>query len=169
MALPTLLTAVDVRRAEKAGTSRPNIVSKVVIPPIKFVKVDSNPGGGVMGVRHVLPRIEPLEPAFTSIGLDEDIFDGMGELDKWVLAGSYSHARRGVLAARCIIEGVISDWEPDESDPAEFQGCNHVFSGILHFEFHLAGKELLYIDFEERILRRNGVDLWAKYRQALGA
>lgn len=168
MALPTLLTAVDIRRAEKAGTSRPNILKKVVFPPVKFAKVDSNPGGGVMAVQHVLPRIEPLEPAFTTLGLDEDAFTGMGELDRWVLAGSYQHARRGVLSARCIIEAAISSWEPDESDPAEFQGCNHIFSNVLHLEFHLANKELLYVDFEERILRVDGVDLWAKHRQALG-
>lgn len=168
MALPILLTAVDVRRAERSGTSRANIVAKVVIPPIKFVKVDSNPGGGVMGVRRVLPRIEPPEPAFTSLGIDEDIFDGMGELDKWVLAGSYHHPRRGVLPGRCILEAAIADWEPDESDPAEFQGCNHIFAEVLHFELHIGGRELWYIDTEERVMRRNGVDLFAKHRQGLG-
>ncbi|WP_439604740.1 phage major tail tube protein [Shinella sp.] len=169
MAMPLLLTNVDVRRGQRTGTSRSGIISKVVFPAIKFLKVDSNPGGGVMGVRRVIPRIEPPEPSFSTIGPDEDIFEGLGEMDSWVLAGAYHHPRRGVLPARSILEAAVADWEPDESDPAEFQGCNHTFASVTHFEFHLAGKELWYIDVDERILRRNGVDLFAKYRQAVGA
>lgn len=169
MTQPIMLTAIDVRRAQQAGTARPNIVQKLTIPAIKFVTADNNPGGGVMQTQFVLPRIEPLEPAFAVKGIDTDIFKGLGEMDKWVFAGAYQDQRRGVLAARCIIEGVIAEWEPDESDPAEFQGCNHVFRQVLHYELHLAGKELWYIDADERVMRRDGVDLFAKHRRALGA
>ncbi len=166
---PIMLVAVDVRRAEKAGSSRANIVDKLTIPPIRFSTADHNPGGGVMGVSYVLPRIEAPEPAFATKGIDTDIFDGFGEVDKWVFAGAYHSQRHGVLPARCVIEGAIAEWAPDESSPVEFQGCNHIFRQVMHFELFLDGKELWYIDSDERIMRRNGRDLYAPVRQALGA
>lgn len=169
MTQPILLVAVDVRRAQVAGSTRANIIDKMTIPAIKFATASHNPGGGVMGVDFVLPRIEAPEPAFSVKGIDEDIFRGLGEVDRWTFAGAYHDRVKGMIAARGIIEGAIAEWEPDESDPAEFQGCNHVFRQVTHFELHLAGKELWYIDSEERVLRRDGVDLFAGVRRALGA
>lgn len=165
-----LLTAVDVRRAEQAGSSRATTISKLTVPPIKFMSANHNPGGGVMSVDYTLPRIEPLEPAFMSKGIDTDIFSGLGVRDRWVFAGSYRDKKTNIaVPGRAVIEGAIVEWEPDESDPGEFQGCNHIFREVTHFELLLNGKELWYIDAEERVLRRNGQDLFAADRLALGA
>ncbi|MEL6752307.1 MAG: phage major tail tube protein, partial [Pseudomonadota bacterium] len=84
-------------------------------------------------------------------------------------AGAYRDKRSGkTVPGRAIIEGALTEWEPDESDPTEFQGCNHALKEVTHFEFSIDGQELWYIDFFERIIRRNGVDLFAEDRQALG-
>lgn len=167
-----LLTAVDVRRAEHAGSSRANIVSKLTIPAIKFMNANHNPGGGVMGVDFTLPRIEPVEPAMEVKGFDTEIFSGLGTVDKWVFAGSVLQRGPGggrAKAARAIIEGAITEWEPDEASPEEFAGCSHAFKEVTHYEFHLDGEELWYVDFWERVIRRRGIDLFAEHRLALGA
>jgi len=165
-----LLTAVDVRRATQTGTSRALTISKLVIPAIKFVNVNHSPGGGVMGVDYLQPRIEPLEPAMETKGFDTDVFTGFGERDSWVFAASMRNKKTNLPEpVRGVIEGAIAEWEPDEADPTEFVGCNHSFKEVTHFELHLNGKELWYIDNDERIIRRNGVDLFAADRLALGA
>lgn len=165
-----LLTAVDVRRATQAGSSRPNLVSKLTLPPIKFVGADHNPGGGVMAVNFTMPRIEAVEPAFAVKGFDTDVFSGMGLVDRWIFGGATRDKKTNKGApARAVIEGAIVEWTPDEADPAEFVGCSHAFREVTHYEFWLNGKELWYVDFWERILRVNGVDLFAEERQALGA
>lgn len=163
------LTAVDVRRAEQAGNSRATTISKLTIPAIKFVTANHNPGGGVMSVDYALPRIEPPEPAFAVKGIDTDIFADLGLRGRWVFAGAWRDKKtNAAVPGRCIIEGAIVEWSPDESDPNEFQGCNHVFKEVIHYEFSLAGQELWYADSEELVLRRNGVDVFAAERRALG-
>lgn len=167
-----LLTAVDVRRATESETSRALTISTLTMPGLTFATGEHNPGGGVGAVNFALPRIEAPEPAFSAKGIDAEIFTGMGEPERWVFAGSY-HRRApgggGVVPARAIIEGAITAWEPDESDPAELQSSTHTFAEVTHYELTIEGKELFYWDWYERIFRRNGVDLFAKHRTALGA
>ena len=123
-----------------------------------------------MSVDFTLPRIEPVEPAFMVKGIDTEVFGGLGTKDRWVFAGAYRDKRTNLdVPGRAIIEGAVAQWEPDETDPAEFQGCNHVLKEVTHIEFTLAGKELFYIDFEERILRFDGKDHFEGVRAALGA
>lgn len=165
------LTAVDVRRAEEAGTSRATTITKLTLPGLVFAGAEHSPGGSVMNVKFSQPRIEALEPKFEAKGLDLDVFRGLGTQDRWVFASAYREKRPGggaVVPARAIIEGAISTWEPDESDPTEFQGCTHTFTDVTHYELTLGDKELFYVDFYERVLRVNGVDLYAEERQALG-
>jgi uncharacterized protein len=165
-----LLTAVDVRRAEQAGTSRATTISKLTIPAIKFLTAAHNPGGGVMGVDFALPRIEPVEPAMEVKGFDMDIFGGLGTVDRWVFAAAVRDKKTNrAVPARAIIEGAITEWEPDEASPEEFVGCTHTFKEVTHYEFHLDGQELWYVDFWERVLRSNGTDHFAGERTALGA
>ena len=165
-----MLAAVDVRRAETPGTSRVHTIAKLTIPPIKFANAGHNPGGGVIAVDFTLPRIEALEPKFMCKGLDTDVFGGLGARDRWVFAGAYKDKRTGLdVPGRAIIEGAVTQWEPDESDPVDFQGCNHALTEVTHFELTLDGKELFYIDFWERQLRRDGVDMFEGVRGALGA
>ncbi len=165
-----ILTAVDVRRATQTGLSRANTITTLTIPPIKRVVAPHNPGGGIMEVDFTLPRIEKLEPAFKAAGLDDDVFRGMGERDKWTFAAAYVDKQSGVTrAARGIIEGCITSWEPDESDPKEFKGCNHAFAEVVHFEFLLDNVEWCYFDFWEREARFMGKSLFEDQRRALGA
>lgn len=165
------LSAVDVRRAQEAGTSRATTIAKLAMPGLSFVGSEHSPGGGVMAVKFTQPRLEALEPKFEAKGIDLDVFRGMGQTDRWVFAGAYREKKPGgggVVPARAIIEGAISAWEPDESDPAEMQGCNHTFAEVTHYEFILNGVELFYVDFFENVIRMNGVDLFADDRKALG-
>lgn len=165
-----MLTAVDVRRATQAGTSRATTIASMTIPTINFAGADHNPGGGVMAVNFTLPRVEALEPAFTAKGLDPEIFRGMGVRDTWTFAAAYRDKKTNLtIPARGIIEGAVAQWESDESNPAEFQGSTHMFREVTHFELTLNGEELLYLDFWERVVRRNGTDLFADERRALGA
>lgn len=165
------LTAVDVRRALETGTSRATTIAKLAMPGLKFVGSEHSPGGGVLAVNFAQPRLEAIEPKFEVKGLDLDVFRGLGKPDRWIFAGAYREKKPGgggVVGARAVIEGAISSWEPDESDPAEFQGCNHTFTEVTHYEFVLDGRELFYIDFFENVLRVNGVDMFADERRALG-
>lgn len=167
-----LLTAVDVRRAEEAGSSRATTISKLAFPSIQFAGAEHNPGGGVLAVNFAQPRLQAMEPKFEAKGIDKDIFRGLGQSGRWTFAGAYREKKPGgggTVAGRGIIEGAVTMWEPDESDPAAFQGCNHSFTEVTHFEFHLADVELFYVDFWERVCRVNGVDLFADERRALGA
>lgn len=166
-----MLTAVDVRRAEQAGSSRAVTISSLTLPGITFATASHNPGGGVMETNFALPRIEAPEPAFAAKGIDTDIFTGLGLTERWVFAGAYRDKTNNgrVVPGRAIIEGAITAWEPDESDPAEFQGCTHTFAEVTHYELTLDSQELFYVDFFERVIRRSGVDLFADERRALGA
>lgn len=165
-----VLQAVDVRRATEAGSSRAITISKLTLPAVKFITADHTPGGSVMTVDFTLPRIEALEPAFEAKGIDLEIFAGMGEVDRWTFAGAYREKRTGkVIPCRAIIEGAVVEWEPDDSDPTELQGCNYAFKEVTHYEFIMDGKELFYVDDWERVLRLNGQDRFAEIRNALGA
>lgn len=165
-----VLTAVDVRRAEEEGSSRATTISKLMIPSVKFLTVDHNPGGGVMQTSFALPRIEAPEPKMEVKGVDLDIFRGLGKSQRWVFAQALRDTQTGAdVPARAVIEGAIVDWEPDEAAPDEFQGCTHMFKEVTHYEFSLNGEELFYIDFFERVLRVAGEDHFAGVRNALGA
>lgn len=166
------LAAVDVRRAEVQGSSRATTIEKLTMPGIDFVASEFSPGGSVMAVNFVQPRLNAVEPKWSSKGLDLDIFGGLGKRGRWVMAGAYRQigpGGGGPIGARCIIEGAIANYEPGESDPAELQGCNYTFKEVTHIEFTLGDKELYYVDVFERVLRFDGVDHFEEIRQALGA
>src|SRR5690606_25799618 len=135
-----LLTAVDVRRASTPGTSRANIIASLTMPGLVFATAEHNPGGGATAANFALPRLQAPEPAFAVKGIDTEAFIGMGEVDTWTFAGAYKMRGPGqgrVVPARAVIEGAITSWEPDESDPAEFLGCTHTFAEVTHYELVL--------------------------------
>lgn len=165
-----MLTAVDMRRATESGNSRATIIEKLALPDIKFQTANHDPAGGVGAVEFTQPRIEKLEPKFSVKGIDLDAFRGMGLRERWSFAGALRDKKTNLVKPmRCTIEGAISEWSPDEMKPGDFAGCNHQFSEVVHYEISIDGVEVIYWNFWERILRRNGIDLFADERAALGA
>ena len=69
----------------------------------------------------------------------------LGELLAREVGKTRAAGTGATVGARAVIEGAISVWEPDESDPAEFQGCNHSFTDLTHYEFHLGDRELFFL------------------------
>jgi len=164
-----MLQGVDLRRSNAESGSRATTIAKFTIPAIEFITASHNPGGGVIGVDHVAPRIKPLEPAVMVNGIDVELVGKLGVKEAWVFAAAYRDKTNGQdIAWRGTIEGVLTQWEPDESDPEEFQGCNHVFKEVTHFDISFNGKELWYIDADELEIRRDGQSLTEGYRGALG-
>lgn len=169
MANPFLiLTNVDVRRAEVAGSGRPLIMSKLVVPPVRFKTTTRSAGGGVVDIDYMQERLQPLEPAFMVFGIDPDLMPGLR--DRWTFSAAMRDRKTNrAVAVRGEIEGAIVDWSPDEADPAQFNGCNHLIKEVTHFELTMDGEEIWYVDEEEREIRRNGVSLTAVQRRALGS
>jgi hypothetical protein len=163
-----MLNAVDLRRATVAGSSRKTILKKLVIPSVKFVTSERTPGGGTMTVNYAQKRVQAMEPRFSVDGIDIDAFAGMGEIEQWTMAGAYTDKRTGrVVPGRLFLTGAITSFEPDESDPVEFQGCAYGFSEVISIEFLLDNKQLFKVDDDELVV--GGKDLNASVRAALGA
>lgn len=167
-----LLVDVDVRRVSKPDFTRKTMISTLTMPPLTLMTAEHNPGGGTGAVNFTIPRVEAPEPALTAKGIDTEIFTGFGEVDRYVFAASYKKrgpGGGGLVPARAIIEGAVTTWEADESDPAEMQGSTHGFNEVTHYELVIAGEELFYWDFWEGVLRMGGIDLTVARRSALGA
>lgn len=163
-----ILTSVDVRRAEVAGSGRPTIISKLVIPPIRFKMASRSAGGGVVDVDYMQHRLQAIEPALMVNGMDSDLMPGIR--DRWTFAAAMRHRKTNKhVPVRCEIEGAIVDWSPDEADPAQFNGCNHLIKEVVHFELTVDGEEWWYVDEEEREIRRMGISLTEDVRRALGS
>ncbi len=162
-----VLHSVDVRRAEVSGSGRATIISKMVIPSIKFKTTTRSAGGGVMDIDYMQPRLQPIECGLMVHGIDTDLMPGMR--DRWTFAGALRNVKTGAsVALRCEIEGAIVEWSPDEADPAQFNGCNHSIKEVIHFELSLDGQEIWYVDELEGEIRSKGVSLTAADRRALG-
>jgi hypothetical protein len=162
------LTIMDVRRATRAGTSRPLKLSKIILPAVKFQTVTRNPGGGVGSIDQPMPRIDPLEPGFETFGPDEDAFIGMGEVDAWTFGCSYVGKNGVPVPARIEIEGVITEWAPDEGTPSDYQKMTHKFQAVTHYEFIFNGKERFYFDQDEMEIRPDGKSLTQPHLSAAG-
>lgn len=163
-----ILDQVDVRRAEVADSGRALIIAKMVIPPVRLKNVPRSAGGGVMDVDYVQYRVQAIEPGLTVFGFDSDFLPGIK--DRWTFSASLRVRKTNAFVpVRCEIEGITSDWTPDEMDPAQFNGCNHVIKEVTHFELAIDGKEWWYIDEDEREIRRMGKSLTAASRRALGS
>lgn len=163
-----ILNMVDLRRGNLAGDTRKNIIQKFVVPPVKLKKSMRSAGGGVMDINHVQPRLEPLEPAATIFGFDGDLLPGVPDL--YTFAASMRRRKdNAVVPVRCTVFGTPSEWTPDEADPAAFNGCNIKWDEVTHFDLLIDGVEHWYIDEDEGVIRRMGIDLAAADRAALGA
>ncbi|WP_319498091.1 phage major tail tube protein [uncultured Cohaesibacter sp.] len=160
--------ANDVRAASDPDVSRANIISTVAIPALKRKTTSLSAGGAVGDVNFAMPQIEAPEPKFGTNGPDPAIFSGMAEADQWTFAGAFRKKNGVIVPAKAIIEGIITDWEPDEQTPGELMKCNHSFQEVTHYEFHLDGSELFYFDWYERALRFSGVSLISDINAALG-
>ncbi|TRL35488.1 phage major tail tube protein [Rhizobium straminoryzae] len=163
-----ILQDIDVRKATEADSSRTTTIAKMTIPPIRFKTSTRSAGGGVMDVEYSQDKLQPIEPAFSVHGFDQDMMPGLRE--RWTFAAALRNRKTGgAVPFRATIEGVIVEWTPDEADPSQFNGCNALLKEVTHFEMTIDGVEYWYVDEDERVLRRMGVDLMASRRAALGA
>lgn len=165
-----VLSAVDLRRATEAGSSRLTTVQKLAFPSPKLVTVSHSAGGGVGAVNYALPRTEAPEPKAQIGGPDADLFRGFGEVAAWTFAASYIDQATGLaVPARGVFRGAISTFEPEETDPESMQTCNYMWANVTEFGFTLGETELFYINHQTAELRFHGNDLMARHRRALGA
>ncbi|WP_319568385.1 phage major tail tube protein [Cohaesibacter marisflavi] len=160
--------ASDVRNTADPDVSRANIISTVAIPALKRKTVSVSSGGAAGDVNFAMPQIEAPEPKFGTNGPDPAIFAGMASADQWTFAGAFKKKNGVMVPAKAIIEGVITEWEPDEQTPGELMKCSHVFQEVTHYEFLLEGDELFYFDWYEREIRIAGVSLMGDINSALG-
>lgn len=165
--------AIDVRLATQPDTSRRKIISSMAIPAIKQRTIESRPGGSILSRNLSLPMIEPIEPKYATEGFDLAAMRMIGlvagAFDRWVFAGSLRVPRRGTVPFRAIIEGRVTNWEPDgDTSPGEMQKFNHVLHDVSHYEVTIDGEEMFYVDDEENIARSGGVDWFAPTRRSLG-
>lgn len=165
--------AVDVRRADEPDTSRARTINRLALPGIVRKKIEFTPGGGIGTVNHTLPMIDAPQPKFSVKGLDLDVLTrfgfAAGAHDKWLFSGAVRDKRAGkVLPFRALIEGIVSEWTPDEFTAGEFLGCDHAIDEVTHYELTLDGKELFYWDEDELEGRSGGVSWTADVRNALG-
>ncbi|UXS04476.1 phage major tail tube protein [Agrobacterium tumefaciens] len=169
MAQPFLtLVDIDARKSLESGSTRATIIAKMVIPPLRFKTTTRTAGGGVLDVDYSQDRLQPIEPAVSVHGFDSDLMPGVKE--RWTLAAALRNRKTSAMVpVRVEIEGVIVEWSPDEADPGQFNGCNSIFKEVTHFELSIDGKEWWYVDEDERVIRRMGVDITAARRAALGA
>lgn len=169
-----VLEAVDLRRADQAGSSRALTVSKLGVPEIKRKTSAYQPGGGNAEVQFAFPILDPIFPKFELKGYDEDVLNyfGMtaGNMDRWTFAGALRQKQGGqAIPSRCVIEGVLEQFTPDEYTPGSLMGCNYQLCEVTHLEFSIDGAEIIYFDFYERVTRSGGVDRFSDVRLALGA
>lgn len=170
-----VLTGVDVRRAADPESSRVHIITKFTAPALKNKTIDHTHGGGIGGVKFVLPTMEAFEPGFETLGPDLDSLSAVGLVtgttDTWIFAGAY--LRRGAtkpVASRIIIGGTIAEVDEGahEGAGANKQETKHAIHNVTHYERHIDGKEWIYWDFAAMIYRVNGTDVFADQRGALG-
>lgn len=161
-----IMTMIDFRRSTSTGDSRANIIQKVVLGGFKFKTVQRSAGGGIMDMEYQIPRLEAIELAVSVNGFDEDLMPGVS--DRWTFAAALRDNKGKRVAARLEVEGVITEWTPDEQTPDDFKGCNSAIKEIGHIELHFDGKEFFYADEAEREIRRKGVSITSADRAALG-
>lgn len=165
-----VLSAVDLRRATEAGSSRATTIQKLVFPSPKLQTVSHSAGGGVGAVNYTLPRSEAPEPKAQIGGPDKDLFRGFGKPTQWTFSASYIDQDTGEpIGARGVFTGAVSTYEPDETDPESMQNCNFMFANVTEFGFTLGEDELFYINHQTREMRFHGEDLMEPHRRALGA
>jgi hypothetical protein len=157
------------RRSKAPDDSRRFIISKLVVPTIKFKTISQSPGGSVMEVNHSIPHLEAAEPRFMVNGVDTSMADHMGIVDEWTGAAAYIDKNTGeAVPARCNIRGAITSWEPDEHTPGEFKGCNHGFTDVTRLELTIGDKRLFLVDQWTNELWAGETDHMAAINSALG-
>lgn len=162
-----IMTMIDFRRSTSTGDSRANIIQKVVLGGFKFKTVQRSAGGGVMDMEYQIPRLEAIELAVSVNGFDEDLMPGAR--DRWTFASAMRDNKGKRIAVRLEVEGVITEWAPDEQTPEDFKGCNSSIKEISHINLSFNSKEWFYADEAEREIRRLGISITAEDRAALGA
>ncbi|RVU13171.1 phage major tail tube protein [Methylobacterium oryzihabitans] len=169
-----IIEEVDVRRADDPDDTRVLTVTKVGLPEIKRKEAEHTPGGGVGSVKFLLPMADSIEPKFSVKGLDLDVLRkygfSAGQHDKWTFAASLRNKRTNKLVSvRSTIQGIVSTWSPGEHTPGELLDCDHTLAEVTYYDLVINGEEIFAWSFYGRYWRSGGIDLFAEYRNALGA
>lgn len=165
---------VDVRRADEANDDRTETLSKFGLPMLSRKTVEHTGGGSLGTVEHVLPIINALEPKFSTKGIDLDVLRYLGLApgvkDKWTFAATLRNKETNELfGIRCTIQGIVSEWSPNEHTPGELIDCDHVIKEVRYCDFFVGDEEIYAVSLKRpRFARSNGVDWFAPYRRALG-
>ena len=169
-----IMEEVDVRRADVADDNRVLTITKMGISEIERKMAEHTPGGGVGSVEFMLPMINALSPKFSVKGLDLDVLRkfgfSAGQHDKWTFAGTLRNKMtRSLVPVRCTYQGIVSKWSPGEHTPGELIDCDHELKEVTYAELVIDGEEIYAWSFYGRFMRFGGFDVFAEYRNALGA
>lgn len=169
-----IMEAADVRRADEADSSRVFTVDKLTFPELTRMTSDYLPGGGLLKVNHVLSAFDAITPKFSLKGFDLDIIGAFGASagtkDKWTFAGAIRNKQTGLMEpARATIQGSVTKVSFGEFSVGSMVGTDYEINGVIHFDFSINGKEIWYVDQQERKGRANGVDFFGEVVLALGA
>ncbi|WP_137136610.1 phage major tail tube protein [Rhizobium sp. FKY42] len=161
-----IMTMVDFRPSTAAEDSRSTILQKVVLGALKYKTVPHSSGGGVLDVEFFFPKLEAIQLGIMVNGFDKDLMPGLQ--GSWTFAAAMRNNKGKRVSVRMDVEGVITEWTPDDAAPGDFKGCNSSIKQIEHLELHVDGEEWFYADNREGIIRVNGVDITAEDRAAIG-
>lgn len=169
-----VIEEVDVRRADEVGDNRVITLTKMVLPPVKRKRAEHTPGGGIGTVAHNLPMIDALEPTFSSKGLDFDIMQTLGMTaglkDKWTFAATVRNKRtHELLPLRATIQGIVSDWTPGDHTPGELLDCDYAITEVTFYSVYINGKRYIEWDHYARDWWAGDVNIFAEYKNNLGA
>lgn len=169
-----IMEEVDVRRTDDPDDSRVLTITKFGLPKPVRKKADHTPGGGVGTVAFLMPMLDAFEPTFSVKGIDIDTLNkfgfAAGAHDTWTFAGTIRNKTTNrLMSFRCFICGIVADWSPGDHTPGELIDCDHTLAEVTKVQYELDGVELFHWDFYARIFNPGTGDIFAEYRNALGA
>ena len=169
-----LVEEVDVRRLDDPEDSRVCLLSKVQFPAIKLKTAETTPGGGALGVKRVLPIAEPLEPSYSTKGLDRGAAAAVGLIPGiyggWTFAASVRNVENNtVLPVRATIKGTIAEYNIGEHTPGDLLDTDMVIHEVTDYELKIGNDIWFKISRKPRVLIMFGNDIFARYVSALGA
>ncbi len=147
-------------------------ITELQLPNLQEKYQDHHPGGSRVAIEIGL-GIDKLAATFKLAGFDPELYTqfGVGSRSKNTFTGYgvLRDKRSGAVSqAKAVMRGRLGQIEADAFQRGELTGHNYGINEILHYELHIAGKEILYWDFFTQVLRQDGIDQNADERRILG-